>query len=160
MKKNVITSICLALAAVMLLALAACGKESVTSDVSDKDESADWQNIAMNFIGEYQWERAHALVEAEGDDGVKITIEWGGSAWSLAKWVITGKLDPETLTVNYTDSVKSEITYNGNGEIEKEDVIYTDGTGSVVFNDNGTFTWKDDRSEYGDILFEWLSTKN
>ena len=54
---------------------------------------------------------------------------------------------------------RSEITYNDNGEIEKEDVIYTDGTGSVVFNDNGTFTWKDDRSEYGDIVFEWLSTK-
>ena len=53
---------------------------------------------------------------------------------------------------------KKRAVYNG--EIEKEDVIYTDGTGSVVFNDNGTFTWKDDRSEYGDILFEWLSTKN
>lgn len=160
MKKNIIKSVCFVLAAIMLLALAACGKESGTSNVSDKDESADWQNIVMNFIGEYQWERAHALVEAEGNDEAKITIEWGGSATELSRWVITGKLDPETLTVNYTDSVKSEIIYNGNGEIEKEDVIYTDGTGSVVFNDNGTFTWKDDRSEYGDILFEWLSTKN
>ena len=145
MKKNIIKSVCFVLAAIMLLALAACGKESGTSNVSDKDESADWQNIVMNFIG---------------NDEAKITIEWGGSATELSRWVITGKLDPETLTVNYTDSVKSEITYNGNGEIEKEDVIYTDGTGSVVFNDNGTFTWKDDRSEYGDILFEWLSTKN
>ena len=53
MKKNIIKSVCFVLAAIMLLALAACGKESGTSNVSDKDESADWQNIVMNFIALY-----------------------------------------------------------------------------------------------------------
>lgn len=116
---------------------------------------SDGQNPVMNFIGEYQCDRAHAVVEAEGNDNAKITIEWGDSAWSLARWVITGKFDSDTLTVNYTDCVKSIIVYNDNGELESDTTEYENGTGSITFGNNGTFTWRDDQSDYGELVFEW-----
>ena len=117
----------------------------------------DGQNPVMNFIGDYQCDRARAHVECIGDDGAQITIEWGGSAWELARWEIVGALDLDTLTVDYSGCTKSILVYGDDGELKSEDVEYEDGTGTIVFHDDGTFTWHDDKSEYGeDMLFEWV----
>ena len=117
----------------------------------------DGQNPVMNFIGDYQCDRANAHVECIGDDGAQITIEWGGSAWELARWEIVGALDLDTLTVDYSGCTKSILVYGDDGELKSEDVEYEDGTGTIVFHDDGTFTWHDDKSEYGeDMLFEWV----
>ena len=35
--------------------------------------------------------------------------------------------------------------------------MYEDGTGTIVFGEDGSFTWHEDQSEYGtDMVFEWL----
>ena len=121
------------------------------------EEDPDWQNPVMNFIGEYQCERAHALVECFGADEAWITIEWGGSAFESARWIIVGKLDLDTLTIDYSGCGKSVVTYNEDGEEVSQEQVYEDGTGTIVFHDDGTFTWHEDQSEYGqDLLFEWL----
>ena len=39
----------------------------------------------MKFTGEYQDRRVHALVETEGKDGFKITIEWGDRKCQIKK---------------------------------------------------------------------------
>jgi hypothetical protein len=45
---------------------------------------------------------------------------------------------------------------NDSGE-ESTEEVYTDGTGTITFHDDGTFTWHEDQSEYGvDMLFEWV----
>ena len=120
------------------------------------EEDADWQNPVMNFIGEYQSGRAHALVECFGDDEAWITIEWGASAWELARWAIVGRLDTDTLTIEYEGANKIIVTVDDSGEENVEDV-YGDGTGTITFHDDGTFTWHEDQSEYGaDMLFEWV----
>ena len=61
------------------------------------EDDPDWQNPVMNFIGEYQCDRAHALVECFALDEARITISWGGSAWETAQWDIVGKLDQKIL---------------------------------------------------------------
>ncbi len=120
------------------------------------EEDPDWQNPVMNFIGEYQCDRARASVECFGDDEAWITIEWSSSAWELAHWNIFGRLDPDTLTIEYSGATKSIITYNEDGEMESQEPEYEDGTGTVTFNDDGTFTWHEDQSAYGtDLVFEW-----
>ena len=120
------------------------------------EEDPDWQNPVMNFVGNYQCDRAHALVECFGYDEAWITIEWGGSAWEFARWIIVGRLDPDTLTIAYEGCNKSVVTVSDSGEESAEDV-YVDGTGTVTFHDDGTFTWHEDQSEYGvDMLFEWV----
>ena len=120
------------------------------------EEDPDWQNPVMNFIGEYQCDRAHALVECFSYDEARITIEWGGSAWEFARWTIVGRLDTDTLSIAYEGCNKSVVTVSESGEESAEDV-YTDGTGTITFHDDGTFLWHEDQSEYGvDMLFEWV----
>ena len=115
----------------------------------------DGQNPVMNFIGEYAAGRAHARVEAEGAENARITIEWGSSAWELTRWVMSGKLDTETLTVDYTDCVKSNVTYGDGGALVSAVTEYENGTGKIVFAEDGTFTWKGDQSEQEDLVFAW-----
>ena len=122
------------------------------------EEDPGWQNPVMNFIGEYQSDRAHALVECSGTEDALITIEWGGSAAELARWDIVGKLDLDTLTIEYSGVTKSIVTYDDNGEVKSQEPEYEDGTGTVTFHNDGTFTWHEDQSEYGtDMVFEWVS---
>ncbi len=119
------------------------------------EEDPLWQNPVMNFVGDYQCDRAHALVECFGNDEAWITIEWGSSAWEFARWLIVGRLDTETLTIAYEGCNKSVITVNDSGE-ESAEEVYSDGTGTITFHDDGTFTWHEDQSEYGvDMLFAW-----
>ncbi len=122
--------------------------------VFEEDES--WQNPVMNFIGEYQCERAHALVECWDKQDAWITIDWSSSAWELTRWLICGTLDLDTLTIEYEGCTKTNLTFDEDGEIVSEEEIYEDGTGTITFNDDGTFTWHEDQSEYGqDLVFEW-----
>ena len=121
------------------------------------EEDAGWQNPVMNFVGEYQSGRAHATVECWDKEEAWITIEWGSSAWELTRWLIVGKLDPETATIAYEGSNKANLTYDENGELKSEEEIYQDGTGTIAFHDGG-FTWHEDQSEYGeDLEFEWVA---
>jgi len=120
---------------------------------------SDGQNPVMNFIGEYQCDRAHALVECFGRDDAQITIEWGGSAWELARWEIFGYFDADTLTVEYSGCVKTIVTYDNGGNVKSEEIVYDDGTGTIVFHNDGTFTWHEDQSESGeDLIFVWAPT--
>ncbi len=121
------------------------------------EEDEGWQNPVMNFIGEYQCDRAHAKVECFGQDEAWITIDWGGSVSELAHWDIVGRLDTETLTIEYSGAGKSIITYDENGEIASQEQEYEDGTGTIVFDGGSSFTWHEDQSESGeDMVFEWL----
>ena len=97
------------------------------------EEDPGWQNPVMNFVGNYQSDRAHALVECFGADEAWITIEWGGSAWEFARWLIVGRLDTETLTIAYEGANKSVITVNDSGE-ESAEEVYMDGTGTITFH--------------------------
>ena len=119
------------------------------------EEDPDWQNPVMNFIGEYQCGRANALVECFGNADAWITIAWSGSAWEQARWDIVGRLDTETLTIEYSGVTKSIVTYDDSGEVVSQEPEYEDGTGTITFNDDGTFTWHEDQSAYGtDMVFE------
>ena len=119
-------------------------------------EEEGWQNPVMNFVGEYQCDRAHALVECFGSDEALIVIEWGGSATELARWTIVGRLDPDSLTIRYTDATKAIVTFDDQGE-ESQEIEYEDGTGTIVFGDGLSFTWHEDQSDYGtDMVFEWI----
>ena len=122
---------------------------------SEASAGDDGQNPVMNFIGEYVCDRARARVECSGKEDAKVTIEWGGSAWTLARWVMTGKLDTDTLKVEYSDCVKTEITYNDKGEETKTVTEYENGKGYFVFSMNSTFTWHDGTEERADMTFEW-----
>ena len=121
------------------------------------EEDPNWQNPVMNFVGEYQCDRAHATVKCWGFDEAFITIEWGSSAWEQTRWIIVGKLDTDTLAISYSGASKAELVYDEQGEIKSDESVYDDGTGTIAFHDDGTFTWHEDQSETGeDLVFEWV----
>ena len=121
------------------------------------EEDASWQNPVMNVVGEYQCDRAHATVMCFGFDEAWIIIEQGDSASEVTQWNLCGRLDTDTLSIAYTDGLKALLTYDENGELESQESLYEDGTGTVSFHEDGSFTWHGDQSESGeDLTFEWL----
>ena len=95
----------------------------------------DGQNPVMNFVGVYSTEyNTEALVECEGTDGARITVTYAGSPWFHNETVMSGKLDTETLKVEFSNAKMTEYTYNSDGSVDEETVAYTDGKGTAVFS--------------------------
>lgn len=106
----------------------------VTEDIQAPAED-DGQNPVMNFVGVYSTDyNTEALVEAEGMENAKITVTYAGSPWFHHQTVMSGRFDPETLTVEFSDAMMTEYTYNSDGSIDEETVSYENGTGRAVFN--------------------------
>lgn len=121
------------------------------------EDDADWQNPVMNFVGEYRCEKLHALVECMGKTEAWITIEQKESDTEATRWLISGKLNTDTLTISYTGSLKAKLVYDADGEVQSTEDEYEDGSGTVVFREDGSFLWHEDRAEdTEDRVFEWL----
>ena len=55
------------------------------------------------------------------------------------------------------ESAKDKYLYDENGEVQSEETVYEDGTGTIVFHEDGSFTWHEDQAEgRDDMVFEWL----
>ena len=128
--------------------------EENTELVAVFETDPDWRNPVLDYAGEYQVEQTHATVSAEGDDFAQIIIEQSGSAWGIINWSITGRIDPDTMTVAYSGCTKAVLLYNNSGEIENAELEYENGTGWIVFGSDGSLTWHEDQSETGkDLTF-------
>ena len=121
--------------------------------VFEEDENYAKEKLA-SLAGEYQCDRAHAILVQTGDNTMGITVEWGGSASTLGKWVMSGEMDVYSNTLFYTDCTMTDITYNENGDVESEELKFKDGAGMIIFNEDGTFTWSDNESGNTDMVFE------
>lgn len=136
------------------------GSTFLYKKVSDKGalwDAVDPHNPTLAFIGRYSADRAFATVQADGAENARITIDWANSAQEQVEWVIVGPLDSATMTVNYTDCVKTTRVYSSTGAVESETVDYTDGTGRIVFGDNATFSWEEDQGAHDSaLIFEWV----
>ena len=131
------------------------------------EEDPDWQNPVMNFVGNYACGDLNATVECFGNEDAWITIEQGtggavGAAGpadgKIVHWDLIGRLDTETLTVEYSGCPKSVVTYDKDGFIDTQEPEYEDGSGTITFSEDGSFTWHDDKSEDGeDLVFKWAA---
>ena len=138
---------CLAILSLLLvLLLSACGGTEAEPSVTEEDG----QNPIMNYIGPYNCDRATILIEANGMEGAKATINWGSSAWEHSEWTLTGSFDMDTLTITYEDCVRKDLVFDEDGNLTSETEVYTDGTGTIVFADDGTLTWNDEKEHQAD----------
>lgn len=145
----------LLLALTMIFALAACAaKEAPKGSEAEEAEATadDGQNPIMNFVGTYASGRASILVEADGADGAKLTVTWGSSASEHSEWVMSGKFDPDTLTIEYSDCVRKDIEFAEDGSVKSETVVYENGFGNAHFDDDGNLRWKDDEEHMADDM--------
>ena len=152
-------------ALIMLLLLAGCGSsdtetdettaQATTVEVSDEtstDIEDDGQNPIMNFVGPYVADRATINIEADGTDGAKATVSWASSATENSEWVMTGTFNAETLVFEYSDCTKTNTVYDDDGNVTSTEEVYTDGSGSMQFEDGDilSLTWQDDEENAGE----------
>ena len=153
-----------------ILLLAGCGADTKTAEnpegtASESDATAtteaqdteeDGQNPVMNFIGPYVCDRAIIMIEAEGSDNAKVTVNWAGSAWENSEWSMSGPFNQKDRTIEYHDCVKKEVTYDDDGEIKSSEEVYTGGHGFLTFGEDGTLTWQEDQEHVADdMTFEF-----
>ena len=130
MKKTILIFI---LAAAM--ALSACGGAPKEEAPAPSAAQTDGQNPVMNVVGVYSTDYSvEALVEAEGTENAKITVTYAGSPWFHTQTVMSGRFDPETLTMEFSDSTLTEYNYKSDGSVESETVSYNDGKGRATFD--------------------------
>ena len=166
MKKSTQIALLAALAALLLLALGGCavvGLEPPAEEPAPAEEAPvegteeDGQNPIMNFIGNYGYERATMEVSALGMEKSGITVWWSSSAAEHYEWTMTGVLDADALTLEYTDCVKKDVVFNEAGEVVSETVLYENGTGTVRFFMDGHVEWEDAMEHAADgAVFEWI----
>lgn len=122
--------------------------------VFEMDE--DWVNPLAFLEGDFVCDRANANVSVTDED-VFVTIDWANSATEVARWDIIGQVDPDTLELAFEYCTKRNLVFNDAGEITDETTEYENGTGTIVFHEDGSgFTWSDDQSGYTDLAFERL----
>ena len=157
------------LSVALVLSLAACGSAPVAeieapaaepqgTETVETPVEDDGQNPVMNFVGVYSTEYStEALVEADGTENAKITVTYAGSPWFHTQTVMSGRFDPETLTVEFSNAALAEYTYNSDGSVDEEKVSYTDGTGRAVFNpaDNTLTITENFTSGNIDTVYTW-----
>jgi hypothetical protein len=97
---------------------------------------------AAEISGTYTCGRATATVDASDPNNVTIKIVWSESADTSAIWRLSGKYNEDTESILYSGGVKKVLTYADDGEVELEEVDYTDGSGEILFSYDG-FTWAD-----------------
>lgn len=142
--------------ACLLVLLAACGTAN-TAPASEApaepaaETSGDGQNPVMNFVGVYGAGKGSILVEAEGERGAKITVTWANGAAEKSQWSMSGEFDEETLSVAYSNCTKTDLVFTDDVSDPVETVVYTDGTGRIVFaGERYALSWEDDQEHIAD----------
>ena len=149
MKKTVM----LLMAAMAVMAVPACAAET------DSTAMEETQNPVMNFVGSYGYSRANMDIECDGENNARVFVTWGASAWERGEWEMSGPFDPETLTVSYDNCIKKMVAFNDDGDIDSEEVVYENGTGSISFidEDGPALTWTDDQENIAeDAVFTYV----
>lgn len=119
----------------------------------------DGQNPVMNFVGPYVCGGCNVFIEADGGKNGIASITWMQESGQLAEWSITGPFDTETLSISYTDAVKTVHSFGSDGLITSTETVYTDGTGTIAFTEDGMLSWMDDAEHVADgMLFAFMNS--
>lgn len=130
---------------VLVLALTACGGGSEPEETGGEE---DGQNPVMNFVGNYQCDRAGIFISAEGMEDASATVTWGSSVNENSTWTMSGKFDSDKLSFDYENCVRTDYIYSDDGEVQDQTEVYTDGTGTIQFaegEDGLELTWTDNK---------------
>ena len=101
------------------------------SGMSEAEYEACYADLAGQYYDSYS-QRATMTVEADGANGVKITVDWSSSASELTEWTMTARLYEDGL-LSYNDCTCSNIVTAADGA-ETVDIVSTDGEGWFTFD--------------------------
>ena len=87
------------------------------------------------------------------DGACSVEIRWSSSAFESSFWEMTAVPEDDGRTFRYEDCVHSVVTF-GEDEQETREIIYENGSGAFLLNDNEELTWQDDMEQAGDgVIF-------
>ncbi|WP_022762967.1 hypothetical protein [Butyrivibrio sp. AD3002] len=115
-------------------------------------EEGESQGQVQSFEGQYYAGRGNLSITGQGDDTYLIEVWWGSSASEHSEWVMHGTYNESTQTITYSDCEKHDFVLNENGEVDTDDIAYTDGSGSIKIVDDSSIIWTDDQDHIADDL--------
>ena len=118
------------------------------------------KGIAFTRIGRFNdttWACDRATIEiAWQEEGYKVFIQWGSSAWESTEWEYSCYYDADTNTMtSMPTGVRSEVVYNEDGTVASWKDVYEDGEATFRLDDDGHLIWEDAKEDAGHgMLFE------
>ena len=110
------------------------------------------------FEGLWECDRATMLI-VEEDDGYRVHIEWGSSAWELTEWNYACFLKSNGFLISTPFGQREDVVYNDGGEEESRETIYDDDTGYFSKTTDGRVIWVSEKETFDqEMIFEWVST--
>ncbi len=112
---------------------------------------------AAAFEGEWQCDRATAELVWE-EEGFKVLITWGSSAWETTQWEYSCYYHEEDNTlVSMPFGIRTDLVYDDNGNETSATAAYEDGQATFKIDEDGRLIWIDEKENAGDgMLFEKL----
>ena len=88
---------------------------------------------------------------------LKITVTAAFSPWFHNRTVMSGRFDPETLTVTFDNEAITEYTYASDGSVTEEKLSYSDGSGKAVFDSKSSTLTITEEFPSGDLesVYVW-----
>ncbi len=102
------------------------------------------------FEGTWICGRARAEMVWE-EEGFKVLIVWGSSAWEHTEWEYSCYFHEDDLTlVSMPFGIRTDYVFNEQGEPVSADEIYNDGEATFALDGEGCLLWLDEKENAGD----------
>ena len=168
MKKTIVVLIAVMTITAMTVGLSACrlniglGDKTEEKTEQKQEEQKETKDPVQDVLkavvppedfelaGEYQDEtsqRASMTITPEGEDHSQVEISWGDSASETTVWTFEGDFDYAGGMLSYKKGRKVIDSFS-ESEGEKEKVLYKDGTGALLYYEEGLH-WQDDKEDAG-----------
>ena len=151
MKHTKKTLLCLMLALVLTLGLAACSsKEEPASEPAEETASAD--DMVGTWADKTAGRATIEIAPADENGRYAILVNWGNTAFETYQWTMTATAT-ENNVLYYEDCVHTIVTLSETGT-EKVEEVYTGGHGQFALLSTNEIQWTDDIDNAGeDVLF-------
>lgn len=136
--------------------------DAVVSQASENNEE-NGQNPVMNFVGKYDNGGCYITVEAVGNNEAKFTVDFPLTDDEAESYTFSGEFEEDTLSVHYSNSTKKVLTLAADGSVTDEKTEYTDGSGKILFHEDGTLDWQDENEAerlIDNTTFSFMTTQN
>ena len=102
-----------------------------------------------NYSGMWQCDRASIEINRE-EEGYRILIEWGSSAWETTFWEYSCFYHEEDNTlVSMPFGLRTEVVYTEGSDEATYTDVYDDGQATFSLDEDGCLIWQDEKEDAG-----------
>ena len=129
----------------------------MTANAAFAEEVFDGQPAPTPDLFSGLWVCGRASIEMDWEEeGYRVLIQWGSSAWEYTEWEYSGFYHEEDQTVvTMPFGRRTDLVYNDESEIASAKEIYDDGEAVFSLDAEGYLIWLDEKENAGaDMRFE------